>query len=140
MKSMNTRKDRYEAITKFIPIFEADGFTPGTWTEPVTRDGYVSIPFFEQSEAVSTFVQACYEHEWVLRDFPWPEWAQGPEAHALRDDPGTLARATERQLGQLLTVLIRQDRFVDGALDDAFRSGIILQILKRVQALGRTDA
>ena len=50
----------------------------------------------------------------------------------LRDDPAALQSATPEQLGRLLTVLIRQDRFIDGSLAGAFESAFLLEILRRV--------
>ena len=42
---------------------------------------------------------------------------------------------------RLLTVCIRQDRFVDGALLDAFESGLIRRVVQRAADLvGRQDA
>ncbi len=62
-------------------------------------------------------------------------WAQTEEAQALRVDPTALAKASDHQLVKLLTVVIRQDRFVEGALAAAFETGLILGILRRVEQL-----
>ena len=80
-------------------------------------------------------MQAAYDGEWVLRDFSWPEWKDTEEAIALYRDPDVLAQATRRQLAQLLTVFIRQDRFVEGGLLGDFRSGHILAIVRRAAKL-----
>ena len=45
------------------------------------------------------------------------------EAMRLRDDPQALAAASAEQLAKLLTVLIRQDRFVEGRLTARLRRG-----------------
>ena len=40
-----------------------------------------------------------------------------------------------QQLQKLLTALIRQDRFVTGALAGAFESGLLTAIVRRVEQL-----
>jgi hypothetical protein len=57
------------------------------------------------------------------------------EAKRLRDEPAALAAATADQLASLLTVLIRHDRFVEGELAGAYRSGLLTGILRRAAAL-----
>ena len=84
---------------------------------------------------VEEFFHMAYREGWVLPGFDWPNWAQTPEAIRLRDDPAALAVATAEQLAQLLTVCIRQDRFVDGALVGAFNDGLILAIVRRAAVL-----
>ena len=58
----------------------------------------------------------------------------------LRAEPSVLEAATPEQLQRLLTVLIRQERFVDGALESAFESGLLVRILRRVAALAEDPA
>jgi hypothetical protein len=80
------------------------------------------------------FVGMCYAFDWVT-PFDWPEWMQTDEARQLRDDPDALATATSAQLQKLLTVLVRQDRFVEGSLAEHFRSGMIDRIVARAAVL-----
>jgi Family of unknown function (DUF6508) len=97
--------------------------------------GVFSMPYVIYGNTVNEFVAAAYEHGWVLRGFDWPGWAQSTEATNLRDDEAVLAQATPEQLMRLLTVVIRQDRFAEGALLDAFESGLILRIVRRATAI-----
>src|SRR6266699_5935221 len=79
-------------------------------------------------EAMS-FIEATYKFGWVLwPEFDWIEWKHTPEAMQLRDGPEALSKATPEQLARLLTVLIRQDRFVESALQSAFESGILTRV------------
>ena len=71
----------------------------------------------------------------MLTDFDWPSWKDTPEALGLRDDPKVLKQATSVQLAKLLTVLIRQDRFVEGALAGAYNSGLLTAVLRRAEGL-----
>jgi len=83
-----------------------------------------------------SFVPAAYKFGWVLwGEFDWAEWMKTQEAQRLRDDREALSRATPDQLARLLTVLIRQDRFVEGALQSAFESGLLTRILERAASI-----
>ena len=67
--------------------------------------------------------------------FAWPDWAGTPEAIALRTGTATaLARATPDQLAKLLTMLIREDRFNEGALAESFETGLVAAIVRRAGA------
>lgn len=56
---------------------------------------------------------------WVRPDFDWPAWAQTPEAERLPNGRGALEQATVLEVARLLTVVIRSDRFVEGAVTEA---------------------
>lgn len=123
-------------LARFLPEFERADFSPGRWTGARDlEEGVFTMPYATLSSAALEFVQAAYDGEWVLRDFNWPEWNGTEEAKALNRDSNLLAKATPRQLAQLLTVFIRQDRFVEGRLLDAFESGHILAIVRRAAEL-----
>ncbi len=122
-------------LARLLPLLEAPGFTAERHVPP-TQDaaGIWSFPLVEHAGVVGALVAAAHADGWVLTDFDWPGWHGTAEAQALRNDP---SRATPRQLAQLLTVVIRQDRFVEGALLDAFESGLMLRILRRAAALAQ---
>jgi hypothetical protein len=123
-------------LARFLPEFERADFSPGDWTEMQKQeDGVYTMPYATLSPAASEFVQAAYDGGWVLQGFDWPKWKDTEEAIALYRDPDVLAQATPRQLAQLLTVFIRQDRFVEGGLLGDFKSGHILAIVRRVATL-----
>jgi hypothetical protein len=113
------------------PDFKAGDVAPSREEAP----GVWTMPYVRYSDTVEKLVQAAYDHGLVLRDFDWAKWASTKVARSLRDDEATLAAATPEQLARLLTVLIRQDRFAEGTLLDAFESGLILRILRRAAKL-----
>jgi len=127
--------ERLTALTKHIPAFQNPAIPPGEWIEPAVEPGYISMPSFVSNDDTESFLSDCYESGWILSDFAWPAWAQSEEAQTLRDDSVALAHATEHQLAQLLTTVIRQDRFAEGTLASACESGLILGILRRAEAL-----
>ena len=126
-----TLKERLEALAAFLPKFESPGFKFGQMQAPTGK-----MPYYKTSALASQFVQTCYKMGWV-KPFDWAEWMQSTEAKRLRDDPAALANGTWEQLRRLLTVMIRQDRFVEGALGSAFESGLLTGIVRRASVLAR---
>ncbi|WP_052041751.1 DUF6508 domain-containing protein [Paracoccus sphaerophysae] len=128
-------REGLSALAAFLPSIRAPDFSSGTWKGGEQQaDGSIQMPWFAQSDAISDFVKAAYDLDWV-RSFDWPEWTQTEEAFRLRNDPEALAGATADQLAKLLTVVIRQDRFAEGSLAEAFDNGLILSILERAKVL-----
>lgn len=129
-------RERLSSLASFLPVFEAPDFEFAFWTEPEEAEpGVITLPESILSMPAMEFIDAAYAMNWVMRGFDWSEWMQTPEAIALRDNPEALGQATPPQLGKLLTVVIRQDRFVDGSLAEAFDSGLLTAILRRAAAL-----
>jgi hypothetical protein len=93
------------------------------------------MPWYELSPAAEAFLRAVGEAGMMLTGFNWPSWAQTPEAKTLHGDRDALAHATPDELAMLLTALIREDRFNEGALGDSFESGIMAAIARRAKDL-----
>ena len=122
-------KERLGTLAAFAPEFESPDFSFG---KMVSNPG--AMPHYDLSPAALRFVDTCYKAGWI-QPLDWVEWKGTPEAARLRDDPAALEEATSEQLGRLLTVLIRQNRFVEGALGSAFESGQLTRILRRITVL-----
>jgi hypothetical protein len=129
------KRTRLRAISQYRAAFEDPLASVGEWIQPEVPPGVISSAWFALNETAERFVADCYVQDWVLAGFDWASWAQTERAQALRDDPAVLASATDHELAQLLTVVIRQSRFVEGALAAAFASGLILGILRRAEQL-----
>jgi hypothetical protein len=122
-----------------LPILESPEFTPGVWHDSWRRpDGAIVMPWFEYSPQAGEFRAAVGLSGLLQMGFAWPDWAGTPEAIALRTDREALDRATPDQLGKLLTMLIRADRFTEGALAEAFESGLITAVARRAKKLAET--
>ena len=117
---------RLDAIAAFLPAFEAHDFSVGN---------IATLMHFDYSEPVLRFQETAYEDGWVSPEVDWPAWTETEEARRLRDDRTAIEEATVQQLQKLLTALIRQDRFVTGALAGAFESGLLTAIVRRVEQL-----
>ena len=117
---------RLDNLAAFLPEFEDPDFSVGD-TE--------SLMHFDYSEAMSRFVDTAYEDGWVSPEVDWPAWIETEEARRLRDDQTAIEAATVEQLQKLLTTVIRQDRFVTGALAGAFESGLLTAVVRRLEQL-----
>lgn len=113
-------------LAALLPVFEASDFSVGK---------IESLTYFDYSEAMSRFVETAYEDGWVSPEVDWPSWMETEEACRLRDDPAAIPEATVEQLQKLLTTVIRQDRFVTGALAGAFESGMLTAVVRRAEQL-----
>ena len=107
----------------------------GRWVHPGPKaNGAMTFPHFEVSPPMTAFVDAALRFGWVRADFDWVEWSRSGESETLRTPDG-LDDATADQLARLLTVCIRQDRFVEGGLAGDYESGLLLRILRRAHQL-----
>lgn len=123
-------------LARFVTEFDRDDFSPGHWVGMREReDDDYTMPYSILSSAVSEFVRVADEGGWILRDFHWPDWLETEEAIALYRDRDLLAKATPYQIAKLITVSIRQDRYIEGGLLGDFQSGHILAIVRRAAKL-----
>ena len=125
-----------QALADFLPALRQPEFKAGEihGGDEIEPDVF-RMPFVAYDPIVDAFVAAAYSNSWVLQDFDWPTWAQSAEARSLRDDETAIRNATPEQLARLLTVCIRQERFAEGALLEAFDSSLILRIIERAAVL-----
>ena|SRR5438105_2001504 len=128
---------RIDQVLAFLPGFES-GTAIGEWRGGDTNaDGSITVPYFEASDFLLSFVAACSAGRWVRPDFDWGAWQD--EAIKYVQDPDLLSQADLDTLERLLTLHIRRDRFYDGHLAWAIESGHITAILRRLQDIRRTD-
>ena len=128
-------RNRLEKLSSFASLFTRDGFKFGERV-PLKElgEGITEMPYTILGDTALAFVEACYEADWVM-DFDWPEWIRSGEANGLTELAAVRERATPLDLAKLLTALIRQDRFVEGALMGAFESGLLTAITERAATL-----
>jgi hypothetical protein len=129
------KSEALKRLGQFSQIFRQPGFRFQEEIENHGRDGTAAAPGCFYSREAEQFVELCYRDQWLKPDFDWPAWKETEEATALRDRPEVLAHACADQLASLLTVLVRQERFVEGSLGAAFASGLLLRIVDRCSEL-----
>jgi hypothetical protein len=127
---------RLQEMTSYLPDLEDPNFWPGEIRPgQKTESGSNILPYVVLGDIAEAFITTAYDRGWVLRDFDWVSWGRSEDAQALCSDPSAVARAEPTQLLCLITALIRQDRFSEGTLLGAFKSRLILGILRRAAAI-----
>jgi hypothetical protein len=68
------------------------------------------------------------------RPFDWMAWLKTPRGEELRE-PAAVATAAPEELANLLTAIVRSERFSEGSLEGAHESGLLLAIARRASGL-----
>jgi len=90
----------------------------------------LTMPHWVESSTVSTFLRLVYEIPIVI-SFDWWAWDEGRTMLKQKSfDFNPIDIPTKCKL---ITAVIRNDRFCDGALISAFESGLILKLLESVK-------
>ena len=105
------------------------------------RPGVLTFPYCESSALVNRFVELAYDSCLVI-DFDWPHWEEG--RNLASGDLSEIDSLDLITLCKLMTAIIRNDRFCEGALVESFESGLTQKILraisdriKHIQYLGK---
>lgn len=130
-------RERLHGLASFLAEFETPGFKFGEWCGgELLEDNVRVMPWHRLSPAAHRFYKACYELDWVRKDFGWSEWSSSPEAERLLG-PNGVESASVEDLERLITMIVRADRFCEGYLAGSFESGLVLRILRRAAELER---
>ncbi len=95
-----------------------------------TEDGSMQFPFHVPSPIVEEFHKLVYDIP-VVVSFDWSSWQEGREI--LNNPDFDFDKLDVPDKCRLITIIVRSDRFSDGALVEAFESGVILKILKSIR-------
>ena len=130
-------RDRLAGLAAFVTVFQSAASHEPTPILTKATTLTESPALWINSSDAERFVQVAYDLGWVLPDFDWGKWCETPEAKRLFEHPSFVATATAEQLGQLLTAYIRGDRFCDGTLASAWKSGMLMAIVQRAAMLSK---
>ncbi len=131
-------KEKIEAFTPrdWQPLFalipEIEGTsTFGEWKGGgKDQEGVIQFPYCNSEPIVSRFLEVVYDLP-VIIDFNWGAWDEGRK---MTDDEGFDFDSVDLFTKcKLITAIVRSDRFCEGALVSAFKSGLILKILKSME-------
>lgn len=123
------------AVCTFARRFEEPDFVAGTWTPPSKGDdGVIQVGYWVASEDVAAWEQALYEHHVVI-PFDWSEPAWARQMRRYYEDPDLLESADLATVRQVLTALVRAERFSEGTLAEAFEAGVPQAAMRRLQDL-----
>jgi len=116
-----------DAILAYLPIFEQEDYKFGQWVEKRGQ-----VPYFSESQDVIEFHLALYREKFIF-EFDWMKW--GEELERYKSKPDMLEDADLRIVRQILTAHSRADRFVEGHFGGELKSGYIIAVLRRLQAI-----
>ena len=109
----------------------------GSWgemiTESKTEPGTMVWPYPDEDPLIREFIELWYEKNLVV-PFDWGDWQEGRDWYANTDDSKYDTLDYETAL-KLLTAVIRNDRFNDGAILRSFESGDFPKIINKFTAL-----
>ena len=127
--SSYTRHD-WRPLLDLIPKIETTSVF-GEWPGgDKDADGTTAFPCCEPAPIVSCFLKAVYGIP-IIIDFDWISWDEGRKIASDHDfDFDTVDLQTKCKL---ITAIVRNDRFCEGALVSAFDTGLILRILKSIE-------
>jgi len=93
-------------------------------------NGILTMPYYKEHTVVADFHRIVYEIPVVI-SFDWGSWTEGHKILNTENfEFDTIDVVTKCKL---ITTIVRNDRFCEGALVNAFKSGIILKILKSIR-------
>lgn len=134
-----TLVERLDALAAFLPVFERADLEFGTWARgDRLPSGAIQMPYYSFGPEAERFISMAYECGWVT-PFDWGVWAQTAQGQRLLDGGDAVAAATPEDLGCILTTLIRAERFGDGQLEHAYRSGLLLAVVRRAAELASQE-
>ena len=120
-----------EAIVPFREVFDAEGFEAGCVEGGVVVGGVLSVPYWVWHPEVHRFVQCLQDYGWIV-PFAWPSWSEGSRYF---ESPQLIEETDTETCRKLLTVIVRQDRFVEGNVCSCIKSGLVSKILGRLREL-----
>ena len=94
------------------------------------EEGVVQAPYCVPATIVSQFIEIVYAIP-IIIDFDWGAWDEG--RNIARDDNIDFDTIDLLEKCKLITAIVRNNRFCEGALVSAFESGLILNILKSIE-------
>ena len=125
-------KEQLQALADFWPVFANSKFVYETEDEHEKRaDGVLVMPSSTLSSKAYAFHMMVYREGWILKEFDWLEWARTDEFNNLFSKKGAVAKASVQQLAQLLTTLVRKERFCSGTMACAYSDGLLTGITQR---------
>ena len=124
-------KQDWKPLLDYISKIEnVETFGASSEAKNLLEDSIVLNPQYVKNKVVNEFREIVYSIP-IIIDYNWGGWDEGRKmADSKTFDYDTIDIPTKCKL---ITAIVRNDRFCDGALVSAFESGLILKILKSIQ-------
>lgn len=123
-------KTEWAPLIELIPKIEKTKKFGKMYGGEIDENDVMTMPYWEKSDIVSQFCRIVYNIP-IIIEFEWSSWDEGRKIASDENfDLDTIDIPTKCKL---ITAIVRNDRFCDGALIAAFKSGLILKILKSIE-------
>lgn len=123
-------ENEWRQLIELIPLVEkTQKFGEMAGGEKV-ENGVIIMPYWNQNAIVSQFQEIVYNIP-IIISFDWGSWEEG--RIIARDENFDFDTIDIPTKCKLITAIIRNDRFCDGVLIEAFESGLILKILRSIK-------
>ena len=124
-----TQQD-WKPLIELIPKVESTSKF-GEWAGGEKEENKtIKFPYCIEAPIVSQFLDIVYRMP-IIISFDWGAWEEGREIVSNDEfDFDTLGIPAKCKL---ITAIVRNDRYCDGALVSAFESGLILRVLKSIE-------
>lgn len=130
-ESVPLTKDNIDNILKYLPLLEDR--TKKFYVEaPQDKPDITVLPFYLLTGIGLKLYEDLYKEGFVTK-FKWADWIY--EAGEYSADDEKLSKADLKDIRRLLTIIIRQDRFCEGLLEEAIESGFMLKIFRRLKEI-----
>jgi hypothetical protein len=125
---MRPSRTDIDAIVAFLPALESGPLGDAPTIETTASD-VVVMPSTLAAPMIA-FHDALYEHGFVLEE-DWLPWTREVAFYSETHDAIDVAELDV--LLRILTVIVRQDRFVDGLFLSALEDGLVARIVRRLR-------
>lgn len=102
---------------------------PARWVGGQTVDGVMNLPYPVYDPAVHRLTSALLGVSGGAIVFGWMDW----DGLARYRDPAAVAAGPVVDAARLATAIVRSERFGDGNLEGAIRSGLLAAIVERLR-------
>ena len=110
----------YRIQSNTIPWGKQDG-------GEVDENGVMQWPYMVRNQVVDDFVRFMYDKGLVI-DFDWSRWKKGREWYKSTDE-NKYKNLDSLTILKLLTAVIRNDHFSEGAIVGAFEQGVFPRLI-----------
>lgn len=105
------------------------------WGGGKQADDSMQMPFVVYAPEAERLIRAVYDHHLIVFEFDWTSWHDDAQRFL---DPAVVLTATLDDVRRLLTLHVRQDRFVEGHFAEMISRGHIAMLLRRLGELARS--
>ena len=129
-KINSLKRSDFKPLLNLIPEIQATSWFGKLKGGNKNKDGSICMPYYEENEVVSLFRSIAYDIP-IIIPFDWGKWEKGRKiVNNPYFDCQTIDIIT---ICKIITAIVRNDRFCDGALISAFENGLILKLLVSIE-------